>query len=928
MKKTVLRRLCSTVLALTMLMSMLALQSVTVSAANEKIEWRPMIHRFPEELGADKVDYPDLYTKGKYGGEGFQYIHGAAVHADGTVLMGQDMGSARVSTDFGKTWYTPPNEGNMLIGGNSCAIDPADSNVMFIAMSANSFIGAFPQLKNYEGIYRSTDKGQSWTLVQNFSQITYTSGFRYFKDNFACYPVTGGSVDTRVWRFATSEQGGGPGAFFTSTGGVKWTKVTDLDFAVYGRKFALEQHPTEVDTLYMCTEKGLWKTTDGGKTWAQPFKAQIDGSVRALWIDPEDGKHMIVSVTNNDAKKRGIWETNDGGAAWKNILSEINPGHIGVGAKNDEGKRMIYVHNTVAQDPPRIRGFDGKWFIPALDTLMPSAWTQGNMSGQMQDCFLPHPTIPDAAIAHGRAYWWRSEGNGGKIWKNSSTNYFGHGIHYIGFNESNWKEMDASVQDAGTMYTTNGGDSFIAHNITGKEEGGQWARMIEQVGQENVKARSARGIVILPDPWPSDVPPPVSPDLPGRRVLALGGTFNHFIFTKQKGDTVWKDWIGQDLSVGGDGVNRNKVYYSHQNPNIVYAGPNVSTDGATTWTVNNGAKSICAMSYVNGDIVYVVEKVSGTEYNILKSVDRGQNWQKIYSTNYNIRDTGATGILAVDPGSDQRLYTLDDKKDVMILTENNGKWSGKSLNLRGAYKGMADKIPSWSVDKIIVDYSDSRLIYVQTNISGYPNVWRGRLNEDFTACTWEDISYNAPRIAQSSTIILNPVTGDLIMGSGNGNFVFPAPDDWQHKDPEKRQYKRALWLNMPLPIPNGADASAKPADDSIKVIIDGTSYDFDPAPILVNDRTMVPMRAIFELLGATVSWDEKSSTVTAVKGDTTVILQIDSTDATVNGNAKKLDVAAMLYKDRTMVPLRFISESLGADVQWIEASNTVSIKTK
>ncbi|OQB15583.1 MAG: Arylsulfatase precursor [Firmicutes bacterium ADurb.Bin193] len=113
--------------------------------------------------------------------------------------------------------------------------------------------------------------------------------------------------------------------------------------------------------------------------------------------------------------------------------------------------------------------------------------------------------------------------------------------------------------------------------------------------------------------------------------------------------------------------------------------------------------------------------------------------------------------------------------------------------------------------------------------------------------------------------------------------------------------------------------------NTIKVEIDGISHTFNPAPILVNDRTMVPMRAIFEIMGATVSWEEATETVTAVKGDTTVVLKIGSTEAKVNGATKVLDAPAMLYQDRTMVPLRFISEALGADVEWVEATNTVKI---
>ena len=85
------------------------------------------------------------------------------------------------------------------------------------------------------------------------------------------------------------------------------------------------------------------------------------------------------------------------------------------------------------------------------------------------------------------------------------------------------------------------------------------------------------------------------------------------------------------------------------------------------------------------------------------------------------------------------------------------------------------------------------------------------------------------------------------------------------------------------------------------------------------------MRAIFENLGADIAWDDATETVTGTKDDLTVTLKIGDTTAYVNGREVTLDVPAMLLYDRTMVPIRFVSESLGAKVDWEEASKTVFI---
>ena len=89
----------------------------------------------------------------------------------------------------------------------------------------------------------------------------------------------------------------------------------------------------------------------------------------------------------------------------------------------------------------------------------------------------------------------------------------------------------------------------------------------------------------------------------------------------------------------------------------------------------------------------------------------------------------------------------------------------------------------------------------------------------------------------------------------------------------------------------------------------------------------MPFRAIFEALGAKVNWDQVTQTVTGQKGDLNVSLKIDSNEANLNGNATVLDVAPTMIDDRTMVPVRFISESVGANVSWDEASKTVTINT-
>ncbi len=117
------------------------------------------------------------------------------------------------------------------------------------------------------------------------------------------------------------------------------------------------------------------------------------------------------------------------------------------------------------------------------------------------------------------------------------------------------------------------------------------------------------------------------------------------------------------------------------------------------------------------------------------------------------------------------------------------------------------------------------------------------------------------------------------------------------------------------------------ADDFISITIDGKEQFYDVMPVIENGRTLVQMRGIFEALGAEITWDDTTKTVTGKKDNTEVTLQIGNTSAKVNGKDVILDVPAKIISARTMVPLRFVSEALDCEVDWDDTSKTVIISS-
>lgn len=117
------------------------------------------------------------------------------------------------------------------------------------------------------------------------------------------------------------------------------------------------------------------------------------------------------------------------------------------------------------------------------------------------------------------------------------------------------------------------------------------------------------------------------------------------------------------------------------------------------------------------------------------------------------------------------------------------------------------------------------------------------------------------------------------------------------------------------------------ASTPIEVIIDGQVFRPNVSPITEQSRVLVPMRSIFEALGATVEWENTTRTVTGTKEDTVVVLQIDNKEARMNNEIVMLDVAPKIVSNSTMIPLRFIATALGAEIDWNGQLQSVTIVT-
>lgn len=122
------------------------------------------------------------------------------------------------------------------------------------------------------------------------------------------------------------------------------------------------------------------------------------------------------------------------------------------------------------------------------------------------------------------------------------------------------------------------------------------------------------------------------------------------------------------------------------------------------------------------------------------------------------------------------------------------------------------------------------------------------------------------------------------------------------------------------------NAMAAYDQNSIKIFVNGEKLAFDVEPFIESGRTLVPIRRIFEAFGAVVNWDEQTQTAMIMKENDNISFTINNNIAVINGVNEQMEVVARIVDGgRTVVPLRFLSEALGYNVEWDGATQTIQI---
>ncbi|MBN1999651.1 T9SS type A sorting domain-containing protein [candidate division KSB1 bacterium] len=690
---------------------------ISTSPAKQTGNWRPLPIRSKQEF--------DL---GLPGGEGEQHPHSMTrcLNFPETVYLSHDVGGAWKSTDGGDTWNKCLDKGLYLPFGQSIAVDPNDPDFVFIIVD-NSYNYL---AENFEGLYRSTDGGTNWQLVLQTDVNFNSSRHRIFRSNITYDPSTTreGKPAAR-WYAAFPENG----LFRSDNLGLSWDKVSSLSnhLTVYG----VYTHPSDGKTVYVGTDIGFYISEKLGEDLKKTGNLE-DGPVSSVAVHPQNPEIVYVTIRN-----KGLYKSTDGGSSFERIKAipaarvVMNPGFpdklylIGLSQNSifsNDGGETWENFGAVTTFPGL--GRESGW----------RRWIDGDLSG-----LVPDPSDKDKAAAFSRSTLFKST-TGGAKWNECATGYTGNAWSWwngaAAFDRLNPERFAFFNNDVGMRITLSGGNYFEANT---NPNAYSWYQ------EEKIS-------------WFGTYAGDFQPLAESRVIVASVG--NYFDTQLMRSADNGKSWR---LVTEGDADEDMNLFISFhpQEPNIVYAGNKISTDGGLTFRPFNipakyGTATLVGICRNQPDVLFAVD---GERRTILRSRNRGANWEEYARPGWRFIRLDNLPTFAADPMDADKFYTLDANYDLAVF--DGSTW--KSLKVLPLAKGHST---ANFVRTVTVDPNDPEVVYAGMFENGISCIFRSRNGGD----SWQDITENLPRNGMSAMAV-NPHTGELYKGSCIGTWVYPAP---------------------------------------------------------------------------------------------------------------------------------------------------------
>ncbi|OGS19749.1 MAG: hypothetical protein A2219_04745 [Elusimicrobia bacterium RIFOXYA2_FULL_50_26] len=659
------------------------------------------------------------------GGEGMQMIWGISYAPSNpdVIYICSDTSQVWKSIDAGETWQMK-NNGFFANGGVSLAVSPVDENLVFVAGSNHN-----TTVSPAEGIYRTTNGGQSWEIVKptKFYRTDNMKG----GVNFSFTPAGTVYAGTHVDGILRSDDNGSSWASLSVS-----TDAMVLDIKV---------DPADAARLYFVSENGFFVLHDSGtgvsavRSGAGLPLPDVSSSVpRAIAINNSDPRIIYVS-----AGGYGIYKSTDGGATFV-------PKNKGLTATLANGKQTTCCAISPV-DPMRLyvsfylTGVRQPYYSSdgGENWVKPSGIDLANLTGDLHDSndsgaywgtpIAPHPSLANVSFARGTGSGVPiNTTDGGATWLYSGDGYSGGragaGATSFGWDVNDPERFVIFLIDYGPMLTTDGGQTFRTLKIPRYS-----GAMTTPAGALEPVAGSQR-IVTAVGGW-------------DKQVLAV---------TNNEGES----WTQIPVDKYGNSTEDSYKFiaFHPQDPSIVYAGCFKSFDGGATW--EKLSKKVAAVYPANGDIVYAVEKITTSV--IYKSGDGGATW-----TGLTAPLAATVSEMAVDPGNEDHIYAACSV-GVCI-------WDGSAWTTKTDADGLErDWFSSLNTRYITVDQRYPNIIYAGKWCS-----WQGHSNGVFRSqdygATWENITGKLGPEFTPWSLSVNPHSGEIYMGSSHGTWKLTPP---------------------------------------------------------------------------------------------------------------------------------------------------------
>ncbi|HWQ75240.1 MAG TPA: stalk domain-containing protein, partial [Syntrophomonas sp.] len=432
---------------------------------------------------------------------------------------------------------------------------------------------------------------------------------------------------------------------------------------------------------------------------------------------------------------------------------------------------------------------------------------------------------------------------------------------------------------------------------------------------------------------------------------------------------VLTDWGGVSLNLDG----QEKYFKVWERSTGAYNKINLPLTNIDSYDVD-GRNLLYTISSGSAMDVYLYNLDTGASTVISKSATAKRNVKicgnRIAWVDYGIGD-GGIYIQNLTDGSSISIKLQESTNIELALTSDYLAYLGHQNGVNGVFvysfkDGSTANVHQAYSDKASLTMSGTRLVWAEGSGANLPTgsfynqvygyaVAKNALNEiwmydiataketqltdndtnDVQPCIWGDYVVWAQNAKGTPDIML------MNLASGTTEKI-AATDYYEAKPNMDYGYLAYITINgtladltvqplpgSPAPPAAGNGTPIAGALAPVTVYINDSEYHMTPEPYIKDGRTMVPMRRIFEILGASVTWNEAERSVTAVKGSSEIKLYIGSTTAYKNGQTVQLDVPPeiMAAAGSTMVPLRFVSEALNCSVDWTSATRTVTINT-